>query len=172
MNLEAITQVFFSSSFTVAPAHSAAALFATLPHGARHAERMAPMLRSAALLAQLQSVCVDALHAEIDWTREIVLGASVRLEHTGTAEAGDSVTATGFVIGIDDHSVKFQVDAHVGEQAVASGTLCFAIIERAPAAAQQGQCSSAPAADNPLRLADADPNRCRDPQAEFYGMDA
>ena len=132
MNHEAISQVFFSTSFTVAPAYCAAALFSTTVHGACHADRMAPMMGSAVVLAQLQSVCVDAVHAEIDWTREIVLGASVRMEHLGSADAGDIVMASGFVIGLEDHAVRFHVDARVGERAVAAGILCFAIVERAP----------------------------------------
>ena len=90
------------------------------------------MMGSAVLLAQLQSVCVDALHAEIDWTREIVLGASVRMEHLGAADAGDIVNASGFAIGLEDHAVRFHVEARIGERAVAAGILCFAIVERAP----------------------------------------
>lgn len=130
MNPEAISQVFFSSAFTVAPVHTAAALFATLPRGARHAPRMAPMLGSAALLAQLQAVCLDALHTEIDWTGETVVGESVRLEYTGYIQAGETVDATGFVVGVGDCSLTFQVDACVGGEAVATGTLRFAIVER------------------------------------------
>ncbi|MEO8546211.1 MAG: hypothetical protein ABI434_21675, partial [Burkholderiaceae bacterium] len=130
MNHEAISQVFFSSAFTVAPAHTVAALFASPPQGARHVHRMAPMLHSAALLAQLQAACVDALHPEIDWTRETVVGASVGLEFTGYVRAGETVNATGFVVGIGDSSLAFQVDACVGGTAVATGTLGFGIAER------------------------------------------
>lgn len=131
MNHEAISQVFFSSAFTVAPAHAAAALFATLPQGARHASRMAPMLGSSALLAQLQAVCLDALHTEIDWTRETVMSASVRLEYTGCAQAGETVNATGFVAEIGDCSLAFQVDACVDGTAIAAGTFGFEIVNRA-----------------------------------------
>jgi predicted thioesterase len=166
MNLEIVSQVSFTTSFSVAPAHTASAYFAGLPHGARYASRLADVLCSGHLLAQLESVCMEAMHDAIDWERELVLGASMALQHRGPAVVGERVEARGMVIGIDPRRVLFHVDAHVDERLVAEGEVRFAIVERARHAAwasarpQQHIDSALPATASTVCL----PHRGRPPQ--------
>ena len=130
MNLESVSQVAFIEYFQVAPAHTARVYFASLPHGASYAARLAHVLCSGHLLAQLESVCMEAMHEAIDWENELVLGASMSLQHCGPATVGDYVEMRGMVIGIDPRRVRFHVEASVAGRAVASGEVHFAIVER------------------------------------------
>ena len=130
MNLEIVSQVSFITGFSVAPAHTASAYFAHLPHGASYAARLADVLCSGHLLAQLESVCMEAMHDAIDWDHEMVLGASMSLQHRGPAVVGEWVNVRGMVIGIAQRRVLFHVEARVGERAVAEGEVRFAVVER------------------------------------------
>lgn len=131
MNQEAISQICFSQRFTVQPHQTAAALFAAMPFGARHASRMAPVLGSAELLAQLESLCIDALHPLVQWPQERVLGTALKLEHRAAVQVGQTVQADGFVIGLGDHSATFCVRARVDDQQVAEATLTFVVVNAA-----------------------------------------
>ncbi len=144
MNLEQISQTCFVTHFAVDAAHTACSVYATLPFGAGYAQRMADVLCSAHLLAHLESVCIDAIHEQIDWAHETVLGVAMQLDHCGPALAGETVEVQGFVAGIGDHSVQFEVQACVGARAVASGRVCFVVVARQAA----GQ-----ALPEPVRLA-------------------
>lgn len=149
MNLEQISQTCFVTHFAVDAAHTARAVYAALPFGAGYAHRMADVLCSAHLLAHLEGVCIDAIHEQIDWAHETVLGVAMQLDHCGPARAGETVEVQGFVAGIGDHSVQFEMEARVGKRRVAAGRVTFAVVARAAA----GQGDLRPAAPEPARLA-------------------
>lgn len=128
MNHEAISQIGLSETFTVQPHQTAPAVFAGLRHGASCAGRLAQVLCSAELFAQLESICIAALHPLVDWPGERVLGASVSLQHLRPAHVGDVVTVRGFVQQLGDRDVVFRVEAHVGARCLADATLRFVVV--------------------------------------------
>lgn len=137
MNHEAISQLCFSEAFEVTPAQTAAALFTRLPFGARHADRMAEVLASTALLAQLESICIDALQPHVRGDGRCVLGRRLSLDHRGTATVGERVIVSGFVTRMGDRSVQFSVSAEAAAgggplRTLAQGALEFVVADGAP----------------------------------------
>lgn len=140
MKHEPISQLCFVEQFGVQGTHTARALFEGLPFAGGYARRLPEVLASAALLAQLESICIAALEPHIDWPQERVLGRAMRMEHCGAARVDEVVQVSGFVSSLGDRSVQFHVEARVGTRTVARGTLSFAVVEAtrsvcAPAAA-------------------------------------
>jgi acyl-CoA thioesterase FadM len=85
---------------------------------------------------------MEAMRDAINWERELVLGASMALQHRGPAVVGEWVDARGMVIGIDPRRVLFHVEARVGERPVAEGEVRFAVVERARHDAWSSTCRS------------------------------
>lgn len=150
MNHETISQLCFSEAFEVTPAHTAAALFTRLPFGSRHAGRMSEVLASAALLAQLESICIDALQPHVGGEGMRVLGRHMALDHRGAAAIGECVVVSGFVVRLGERSVEFHVSAQARgagpARELAQGTLAFVIGDR-----DQGLPLAAAAPGGPAR---------------------
>lgn len=138
MNQELISQLCFVTRFVVDARHTASSVFAQLPSGTRYAHHLADVLCSGHLLAQLESLCIDAMRELIDWDREVVLGVAMQLDHGSTAAPGETVEVHGFVAGLGDRSVRFVVEASIGPRRVAAGTMDFAVIGRERTAPHAG----------------------------------
>lgn len=128
MNHEAISQIGISETFTVQPEQTARAVYAKLPFGAAYAARLADVLCTVELLAQLESICAAALHPCVTWPGERVLGASFTLRHQGPARVGDVVAVRGFVQTLGDREVVFSVEGHVADRCVVDATLRFVVV--------------------------------------------
>ena len=130
MNHESISQICFAQDFEVQEAQTAPAVFSGLPFGRPYAGQLAEVLSSAALLAELESICIGELRPHVDWERHCVLGKGMHLEHCGAAQVGQRVEATGFVCSLGERSVHFHVEARVGARTVARALLSFAVVDQ------------------------------------------
>lgn len=131
MNHEAISQLCFSERFTAQTHQTAATVFAQLPNAACHASRLANVLSTAQLLAQLESICMQALHPHLQWPRERVLGSAVKLGHKAPAVVGETAEMSGFVLGLGERSVDFHIVARVADRLIGEGLLTFAVVQDA-----------------------------------------
>jgi predicted thioesterase len=137
MNHEAISQLCMAEHLPVARDAVARRLFARLQASSTSARHLADVLSSAALLAQVEGLCLAALRPHLDLTHEVVLGRRFALEHRGPAAAGDVLDVHGFVTGLGDHSVTFHVDVRTAGRAVAELTLVFVVAPRSALAARR-----------------------------------
>lgn len=80
-----------------------------------------------AWVAQLQTLCIDALQPYLNGPGEAAAGTAMTLALHLPATAPGPISVLGWVQRLDQAEVTFRVDARVGQQTVCEGSLLFHI---------------------------------------------
>jgi fluoroacetyl-CoA thioesterase len=112
--------------FRIPPAKTVPALY---PEAAEF-QAMPEVLATGFLVGLLEWACVLLLMPHLDWPREQSLGTHVDVSHEKATPPGMVVTATARLVAVDGRKLRFDVDAHDGEDLIARGTHERYVIDR------------------------------------------
>jgi predicted thioesterase len=159
MNLQALSEVVMSEQFVVPPLPGAEVARAETGVDETFKKRFAAVFNNAYLLANIEGYCIEELADCISPVYESVVGTGVDFKHVKTANCGSKVSVKGYVVEVADRAVIFFVTATQNGELIGSGTLRFAIMSRAVAAAREARParSEAPTVAKPSRFAAAQP---------------
>ena len=111
MNLEAISQIAFTETFSL-PADL-------------DADRIAPVDR---VITRLESLCGAEMQRHLDG--DLIFRAGMTLRQRGAARCGAPIEACCMVIGIGDREATFSVEARIGARIVVDADLRFVVVGR------------------------------------------
>ena len=93
-------------------------------------QAMPEVLATGYLVGLLEWACVVLLIPHLDWPREQTLGTHIDVSHEKATPPGMVVTATARLIEVDGRRLRFEVDAHDGEDVIAQGTHQRFVVDR------------------------------------------
>ncbi len=130
MDHERISAICFAETYVVPSHQTARALLTRLPHGQAYANTLIECIASGYLIAILESICINAMQEHIEPTTEVVVGRSIRIEHSGPIPPGATVRVSGWVEQIGNRSVTFRVTVHDDHERVCDGQVTLVAAER------------------------------------------
>lgn len=131
MNEGAVSLIFFSETFPVAPDQTSQSMFQSLPNGKRYADHRIDSLATGYLLAVLESICAGELQPHLDHSEETVISSSVQCRHRAPIPPGALVTVNGWVSSVGNQEVTFWVQASDEQEIVCEGHIRLSIVHRA-----------------------------------------
>jgi fluoroacetyl-CoA thioesterase len=127
----AVSQIWFSETYTVPAEQTSQRMFGVLPHGKSYSDRLLNAMSNGYLIAVLESICAREMQKYVDHDRELVIGAEVRCQHRAPVPAGALVTVDGWITTIGGNEATFFVRASDEQEVVCEGEIRFSVEQRA-----------------------------------------
>lgn len=130
MDHERISEICFAETYIVPSHQTARSLFTRLPHGQAYADSLIECIATGYLIAVIESICIKAMQEYIDPAAEVVVGRSIRIEHSGPIPPGATMRVSGWVEQIGNRSVTFRVTAQDEHERVCDGQVTLVATDR------------------------------------------
>lgn len=130
MSARAGREISFEEVCTVDPDQTARRLFARLSHGNAYASRLVEGLATGYLIAIVESICIREMLRNMNLTTEVIVGASVNIDHRAPVPPGKQVWLSGRTTQLSERKATFAVQAFDDDEVVCEGVMTFVATSR------------------------------------------